>query len=984
MKSYAEATFEGLSLRISANLVDDHIVRQISSSGDVYESDLLDLLRRVRQWLGGNTAIDVGAHIGNHTAVLGKALGFEVVAIEPDPELFAELESTIALNELKNQVKTLQAAAWAERPEGGLVYVAGESTNRGMGRVEPRENSEGTAEVRAIVLDEVVPASANVALIKVDTEGSEAEVLKGATRILREQGPLVVAEIHDGSSARRLQEHLPGYTLSGVFGATPICVFVHDDHPAELSSTVNGWSHLQSALVQGRLDSWRQRAGKTLEAVEGATRRLGQDDEELRLAIESAEANVSSEFQVLRESLQAKIDGIEGKLDRLTPLDDSLAALAEIQQYLKAQQSREEKEREAAGRRLEAAVIEDLRIIRQLDSANALRFARIIREAQAKGLRGWLRLPGALLAARRNAALGTEFSRYEGAVSQAKGVLSGESASNLDEFAREAPVLSHTNARPRTGEPLVSVIITAFNAEEHLRAAVRSISSQTYRHLEIIVIDDASTDETEALLADLARDEPRLRYIRMLENRGTYFCKNVGIVEARGDLLTFNDADDQSHGTRIEQQVAAIRSSLNKRMAVCDYQRIDDQGRVVLNRGLQSRLALQCVLFDRSLVEEMGFFDSVRISADAEFFARFVRYFGRQGYVHLREPLYFALARPGALSTSRGQEASLGQGDRSDASQPLSHFLSADRAQYQRNFEAWHRGTRRPHIVFPMRRRTFEAPAPHAARTLSPSRVIAGMATIEARRSSLPAVIESLMPQVDELHIHLNDYATPPTSDFGGKVRYTTYESYGDRGDNAKFLPSFDVDEEAYRFTVDDDIVYPRNYVRRLQTLLDRFNREIAVGVHGIRLPAKIDHFYKGRSVAHFKRECEALYAVDLIGSGTLAWHDSAFRVAPEDIGDPGMADLWFGIACRRSGVPRVIIDRSRAWLQELPQDTSIWATGQRDDTVQTRVAAGAGAWGTEALESEMLGWRPDLAKPNRRASLGFRTDRLALPDRSW
>lgn len=93
--------------------------------------------------------------------------------------------------------------------------------------------------------------------------------------------------------------------------------------------------------------------------------------------------------------------------------------------------------------------------------------------------------------------------------------------------------------------PLVSVIMPAFNAAESLPVAIGSVRNQSIPDIEIIIVDDASTDATATLSADLAKQDKRIRYFRMPCNSGPAAARNVGLREARGVWVAPVDADDE-------------------------------------------------------------------------------------------------------------------------------------------------------------------------------------------------------------------------------------------------------------------------------------------------------------------------------------------------------------------------------------------------------------------------------------------------------
>ena len=90
---------------------------------------------------------------------------------------------------------------------------------------------------------------------------------------------------------------------------------------------------------------------------------------------------------------------------------------------------------------------------------------------------------------------------------------------------------------------LVSVIVPCYNVEKYVEKCIQSISSQTYRYLEIIPVDDGATDKTSLILDKLAKDDQRIRVIHK-RNEGVSSTRNTGLEAAKGDYVVFVDGDD--------------------------------------------------------------------------------------------------------------------------------------------------------------------------------------------------------------------------------------------------------------------------------------------------------------------------------------------------------------------------------------------------------------------------------------------------------
>ena len=105
-------------------------------------------------------------------------------------------------------------------------------------------------------------------------------------------------------------------------------------------------------------------------------------------------------------------------------------------------------------------------------------------------------------------------------------------------------------------KPLVSVVIPAYNCETFVEASVRSAMAQSVRDIEILVVDDGSTDGTAAVVEALCREDERVNLIRPGENRGVAEARNLGVRSARADWVAFLDSDDLWMPEKLEKQLS--------------------------------------------------------------------------------------------------------------------------------------------------------------------------------------------------------------------------------------------------------------------------------------------------------------------------------------------------------------------------------------------------------------------------------------------
>ena len=149
---------------------------------------------------------------------------------------------------------------------------------------------------------------------------------------------------------------------------------------------------------------------------------------------------------------------------------------------------------------------------------------------------------------------------------------------------------SDVDTMTATSNELVSVIVPVLNGGTHIREALESAIAQSYQNLEIIVVDDGSTDLTPSIVKELAERDNRVRLVRK-SNGGVASARNLGIRHARGTLIAPFDADDLWHPDKIARQVRAIIAGGSAVGLVYTWSSIiDDTSRIIFRRGSTSEV----------------------------------------------------------------------------------------------------------------------------------------------------------------------------------------------------------------------------------------------------------------------------------------------------------------------------------------------------------------------------------------------------------
>jgi len=192
---------------------------------------------------------------------------------------------------------------------------------------------------------------------------------------------------------------------------------------------------------------------------------------------------------------------------------------------------------------------------------------------------------------------------------------------------------------------LVSVIIPTYNRANLITETIESVVSQTYRPIELIIVDDGSIDNTKESIelwkgTHENNDQFRLLYLYQ-NNTGHSAARNIGIIKSRGEFLQFLDSDDLLDRRKIELQMIALKESNCTRIAYCPWrtlfdssllkygplrQKHSEQSEDCMLRGQLSGswfVPLHSLLFPRKIVMQVGSWDeNITIEADADYLIR--------------------------------------------------------------------------------------------------------------------------------------------------------------------------------------------------------------------------------------------------------------------------------------------------------------------------------------------------------------------------
>ena len=217
----------------------------------------------------------------------------------------------------------------------------------------------------------------------------------------------------------------------------------------------------------------------------------------------------------------------------------------------------------------------------------------------------------------------------------------------------------------------VTVVVAAYNLESYIARCLSSVSNQTLKDIEIIVVNDGSTDETGQIVECFSDTDPRIRVINQ-ENGGLSAARNTGLRHAQGEFVAFLDGDDFVDPTMYESLYSAIQAD-SAEMAVCGYCKLWEEAggqtlktqkhffdkRLIhgdlinqfLARHDEAYVVVWNKLFKRALIADNGlYFENRAFFEDAGFIPTYLKHITTIAVV--QETLHYYVQRSGSITKS--------------------------------------------------------------------------------------------------------------------------------------------------------------------------------------------------------------------------------------------------------------------------------------------------------------------------------------------
>lgn len=252
-------------------------------------------------------------------------------------------------------------------------------------------------------------------------------------------------------------------------------------------------------------------------------------------------------------------------------------------------------------------------------------------------------------------------------------------------------------------EEKISIILPAYNAEDGIHVAIESILGQTWTNIELIVVDDCSTDHTVEVVKRYMELDERVKLYSTPSNSGPYIARNIGLQAATGTYITINDADDWSHEEKLARQATHLQENKQIVANTSGHARLTEEDLQFYRRGTPGKFIfpnMSSIMFRRKeVMEKLGYWNCVRFAADGEFKRRLIKVFGANRYVDLPS---------GPLSLPRQSVSSL----TSSSAFGYNGFFMGARKEYVESLEYYHKYSNHLYYPYPVEGNLFPVPRP--------------------------------------------------------------------------------------------------------------------------------------------------------------------------------------------------------------------------------------------------------------------------------
>ena len=451
----------------------------------------------------------------------------------------------------------------------------------------------------------------------------------------------------------------------------------------------------------------------------------------------------------------------------------------------------------------------------------------------------------------------------------------------------------------------ITVIVPTRNSAGDISTTLKSLSQQDFENIQILVIDQASSDLTCELVHEHSLFDKRFTLLKQVQDFGAGYAINEALLKADGEYLVFLTPGTYLPPDNLSLSLEfLVRNQLQMLIAELPQNNSNKEssGKIDFKHSTDSLI----VFHGKSTLEKIGFLDCVRVGSLVEYYLRAESFFGQDKVSagEIKRAYWGLLGSRNTIKIGKGGLANFSKKQLKTSSEP--EILKP----YLKSFENWHQATnpKELFVSFPPVRRPF--PLKKKNNNWRPSSnknfLTAILMPINLEAEELPSAISSILPQVDSLHVYI-----PPTQKVPDFLQHPKIEIKNIQGhDEGIEFGNLDLlcsNSSGYHFVIDGRFTYPRDYAAQTIMAIEKYDRKVIVGrQEGVsKAPRPLNKNHRSRQ-KNPSADCDRF--VSQISISTIAFHTDILKTHAAGLPFPQPPDFPKVLEYKKNGVPLVCL----------------------------------------------------------------------------